>query len=816
MNDPKRNGPLPFVNPIKSPIPRSTFLPPPPQSFLERAKNFPFNADLDLPLPPLPIEPPKRFIPVIDNQSIVQDLYKSSRDYKFWQYITYIPRYRDVHKLTYENRGFKETIPSQMGNKESILVSTLGKNRTVKGYGSIQVIVPSWREVFDVIYELVNKPDFNISNISYEKTQIKPTERPLQPQQKPGSGRTLPPPPQFSPVIQPQRPLTPPAQFSPVIQPQRPLTPPAQPRPVIQPQRPLTHPAPISPAIQPQRPLTSPVQSLSQFSTQIKYSDINNTYFIFNINSFAYGNEFAGYTFGDEAKINDLKTMFSILKNIGKIIIVSPTRVGDHVFIDLNDSFKGMFSHKDIYGLFYFQNGGGVIQKLVSDNLISPNHKVFYIDSSGNEHRKFFDDYEPSTVFKLDSARYGKYAFYRPKDGVLQPFEILDVVKTQVIPFFEAKYGGVGEKVVQTPYEQAKQVETKQIVESVKEFTVNQGNKILPAIQIGDVTFILDSRSVAWERELVGVTVNNTKIAYYRSGSETGLWRLCCVGSMGSLVKGVDYVTSSFVHIELQLFINKHYNTLPEDINLKDRCECSFGSDQKFRIINDRGRIYPNYKEPIFEILSNCKAGNCFGGDIGTINDVIEEIENVRGSITMSGIKAQVYTEFLSTYRSLCQTCRPFDKQIRAFYKTTQILMEKYFKVDLQSKRYLGSYKSTYHSSQVEHNIFSIDITSTITNVTYTLIYTHYTIYVKPGSPYNGKYYAVINVIPPDSKINDLGLYSKVMGVGVYIYKIFEYNTQCRLEFKSRSIEGDERCYIFIGDLLDNVWPFNILRQIDV
>jgi hypothetical protein len=71
-------------------------------------------------------------------------------------------------------------------------------------------------------------------------------------------------------------------------------------------------------------------------------------------------------------------------------------------------------------------------------------------------------------------------------------------------------------------------------------------------------------------------------------------------------------------------------------------------------------------------------------------------------------------------------------------------------------------------------------------------------------------YYMPITLVPESARCNAYGLYSRYIRVGMYICKLFEYDSQC--------IEGESenKCtetYTFIGNRYVNLFPYTALRE---
>jgi hypothetical protein len=95
----------------------------------------------------------------------------------------------------------------------------------------------------------------------------------------------------------------------------------------------------------------------------------------------------------------------------------------------------------------------------------------------------------------------------------------------------------------------------------------------------------LDNRgSVKIISRLIHSTETETFFVY-RSKSELGFWRLCSYNKeLVNLFKGDnDYVQQTFIHLDLQNFIDKNLNNIPIDEHLL----CSYDNEEMNDIINE-------------------------------------------------------------------------------------------------------------------------------------------------------------------------------------------------------------------------------------
>lgn len=336
--------------------------------------------------------------------------------------------------------------------------------------------------------------------------------------------------------------------------------------------------------------------------------------------------------------------------------------------------------------------------------------------------------------------------------------------------------------------------------------------------QKGEDRILVRSRNVA-ENKM-------EQLVYYFSRSEGGFARLCVGGGPGGYDKGANYITSSFVHMDLQLFIRKQLNLLEVSQDEKlFSCQYDFGETlEKHRaVLWDESRIVKE-KEPVFNLLEKCSAGVCFVEKVfanqSNITNTIKDIKKSIEEKSISDLSLLVAEEFIKAYEEACDSkgeCLEWLNKIQAFYVAISTIMQKHFKLLWKTNTSLGQFSVLLGETvTITHHLYQVLIQSEESKEKYVLVYSHYTL-TNLNLEYDGRYFIVINVIPLDADINSLGLYTKILSLGVYIYKIFEYSKQCSIQKPMESdsprlLPNVSNCYFFIGDLQTHVWPFDEIQ----
>lgn len=336
----------------------------------------------------------------------------------------------------------------------------------------------------------------------------------------------------------------------------------------------------------------------------------------------------------------------------------------------------------------------------------------------------------------------------------------------------------------------------------------------LPSITINNIKFtiIKQTKYKNTNREVVKIKSGEKYTFWvYRSNSELGLWRFCLQDET-ILYKGVDYIQTTLVHLELQNFININIHNVPtilinylDDENTTERsdeCYCidkntnvwdMFYKQNKCNIqkivtiINDKNRMI--LESPFKEMYNNKNKINC-----GTISDDINIYDY------MNDFSKILETEFvyeeekkLFEYNNVFENIINVTNNIYSVKltrktpnpanKTNEIVL--YFDI-----AYLQSTTNAIHSSfknnitkicKMPFHIFPFLITTTA------------------------------------SKINCLGLYSDYIFTGPYLCKLFDYsfdiNRQCTV-----TEDNEYKCtpaYTYIGKRYLNLFPLkNIIEKL--
>ena len=309
-------------------------------------------------------------------------------------------------------------------------------------------------------------------------------------------------------------------------------------------------------------------------------------------------------------------------------------------------------------------------------------------------------------------------------------------------------------------------------------------------------------------------TKKETIFACYRSRSEGGFWRSCIprfnIPDRGWYEKGANYITSSFIHLDLQIFINSNYDKLTEVGENLISAYCN-ANKELFHFLYDENRFA---KDDVLAPLKDCKAGECFKSY--GICDFVKKLgdKNLKSSyeIDLHSLLSSKLTELTCNQPPHMQLNANLNEHIGIFYEGLSEYLSKYFKIE-NYHRFIGSFSDGFYDYKVTNTLYELHITNLESNKKYILYLNNYNYFNKPEQ-FNGIYKHITNIVPIESKITKFGLYSEIMDVGTYIYKPIEYLVQCQLNNRTRVINtgGFGGCYVFIGDFQTNVWPLNYIN----
>jgi hypothetical protein len=351
-----------------------------------------------------------------------------------------------------------------------------------------------------------------------------------------------------------------------------------------------------------------------------------------------------------------------------------------------------------------------------------------------------------------------------------------------------------------------------------KQYLHKQALKALESHQytvtIDDYSFIAVAKATVDERNYVQVLSKNiytgelNNFYVYQSNSEIGAWRYCRTvsGDTFFIFKGEDYISITFIHIELQKYLYAIYESLSIDEDFK---ECANINDKDSKTLNSRIQ-----KDSVFDLLTNCSDSfHCFYN-----NDLL--LKNV-GSF----VKKQKWTPRSIQKLSQISLSKRYLENIKLLIESINLYLQQFLSFDLSSFRPLYSYSFNISKQAFfECTIFKGTFTNKSNKKRYNMFINHYHYRNTFNSAFDGTYSFITFIVSTDAKITKDGLYDKVIRSGIYVYKPVEYasgmdiygDEKQRKKNKSinhqRDIGWDNYYYYyFIGDIMNQFWPLKNL-----
>lgn len=343
------------------------------------------------------------------------------------------------------------------------------------------------------------------------------------------------------------------------------------------------------------------------------------------------------------------------------------------------------------------------------------------------------------------------------------------------------------------------------------------------SVTIDGITFTLLGKTLgdplSWgSKDYIHLTNGEETFCLYRSKSE-GMWRFACFDS-DILYKGEDYITKTFVHIDLQTFICEHLHLVPDVENV-------------VKLIQPC-RMYPSLSAQTmttpkeFRELAKIKCGviyeelmNPVQGQTLMLSKTIQKLKEDaiagKNDVLVSIIDRYMPAfDTLLTYKDRSQRQKELDEEgsnelldwknnyhivasdaLRSLYGILSSYVQEIMTVHMDTFKFLFSFhhdlftnvtlrkeKRFEEHADILFNVYSVDVS--IGGAEYTLICAKYRYTYKDermkivGSD---EYTCVINLVPKTT-VTKFGLYSDVITIGNYICKILEYKKQVLIDLQ--------------------------------
>lgn len=300
----------------------------------------------------------------------------------------------------------------------------------------------------------------------------------------------------------------------------------------------------------------------------------------------------------------------------------------------------------------------------------------------------------------------------------------------------------------------------------------------------------------------------------YASISDGSFWRFCIKDDTEERFdKGYNYVSSTFINIYLQKFIDA--NRQNYDISILDRenipcvkTSLITNKNLKKRLLTDSyvsENVFFTMMNKVFpHVVTYDKYKNC-------LSTLLKELSFYTTSVE------QNYNEEIDTYSDLYCLLKDVGlnksreltgiESRREFFKNVSNVFSRIFihnfELKPETKKYIYEKKFNIGYLNFVADILSVEIKYKLTNKIYIL---YYMIYKLEGTRYKRKTF--IHIIPLTNntvmnQINIFGLDERYVATGVLINKIFDYQSQSPITVLRGHFEESSLNYRFIGDLVN-------------
>ncbi len=422
-----------------------------------------------------------------------------------------------------------------------------------------------------------------------------------------------------------------------------------------------------------------------------------------------------------------------------------------------------------------------------------------------------------------------------------------------------------------------------------------------PAVTINNITFTITSRLINPQQPTRIFFMinsedhegNHNPFLVYKSNSDIGIWRFLVLHLSNSEIsdvsketnvlimdpgepirnqyteellpnlvnkhviieKGANYVTTTFMCIELQQLLTQHQDdpsihtypfVLGEQIKgISNDSELVIdyvfnplrGYDNSTNISFTKSNIYKcgNFAFTHFDLIQICKTIPPFNTHS---NLSLQQIINHVFSSSNTDLKNNIIRVWKENYfpiilsiqiKEYPEVERQAISEILTKINTDNIepstimaLTYKYlvnyfyipnFTIDLSETQQLYTFTTRYDNAVFDLIINSCNFLENNTGAKYCLFFYQYNYANSTNNKYDGTYNFPLNIISLDednNTVNKMGVYHKYLNVGSYLCKIMEYKMQMEYLHENRTIIVDGLpVYNFVGDLFTDIWPFN-------
>ena len=295
---------------------------------------------------------------------------------------------------------------------------------------------------------------------------------------------------------------------------------------------------------------------------------------------------------------------------------------------------------------------------------------------------------------------------------------------------------------------------------------------------------------------------------YYTSKSEGNIWRYCTtIRNDRDIIynKGRDYISTTFVHVQLQkLLFMSLLNFVPERIDTDDiQCPPSMGLPRELssRLEDDTvisRNIFFNVITSIFPLSGQMT--NAYEECLGELTRIIKDTRFRDSQLDIYNLYKELSENLRRSgvYRSIREgeSRREFYQKV---YDVIKNMFNKYFRIITSPILIIENNISNIYGVEVKCNIYEIKCQCYYRSDNMKIYIIRYMIYTISSDPRTIRK-AIIHIIPDGAHITKFGLDSRYVSCGVFINKIFDYESHTSVTH----LRGDPtKKYTFIGDFVN-------------
>ena len=284
----------------------------------------------------------------------------------------------------------------------------------------------------------------------------------------------------------------------------------------------------------------------------------------------------------------------------------------------------------------------------------------------------------------------------------------------------------------------------------------------------------------------------------YTSNSELGMWRVCILDDDRKYEKGIDYVQSTLVHLELQQFLNSQRLDRFKSIGPNIVCTFTINPQKHLTTIND-------YKLTSDDIANNNDRYKAIYNVIYDKSRVLKEnpfFSFHRSTPCGTSHDAEQLSKFSSEVKHL------FSARIDERYNTLYTSVFNEMTLSGNIRRFRLTSKTVFRPPLQLH-LYFYHVTSVVNN---RLMLTSIVDFIcRPGIAKcvaSVPFVMPILLAPVDVVCNCYGMYTQYIPAGMFVCKAFDYNKQCTYaEIASGSCDWN---YSFVGHRY-RIFPYDSL-----